>query len=74
MSSLMGQPHVWGEHDFTTREREVFALMSQGVRAKAAGIKLGISYRTVESHVMHMMHKAGARRFTDLVRIVLSER
>jgi DNA-binding NarL/FixJ family response regulator len=43
------------------REREVLALMAQGLTAEGAGETLGISVETVRTHTRNAIRKTGAR-------------
>ncbi|MFD1332240.1 response regulator transcription factor [Methylopila musalis] len=56
----------------TRREREVLALIAEGLSNKEAGRQLSISPRTIEVHRARIMEKVGARNAADLVRIVMS--
>ncbi|WP_271204728.1 response regulator transcription factor [Methylopila jiangsuensis] len=56
----------------TRREREVLALIAEGLSNKEAGRELSISPRTIEVHRARIMEKVGARNAADLVRIVMS--
>ena len=51
------------------REREVLALVVDGVDNRGIGEKLGISPRTVEVHKSRVMSKLGARNLAELIRI-----
>ncbi len=53
----------------STREREVMALVIDGMDNRGIGEKLGISPRTVEVHKSRVMTKLGARNLAELVRI-----
>jgi protein AroM len=55
----------------TRREREVLALMLDGLANKAIGRTLGISHRTVEIHRARAMIKLGASSVTELIRRAL---
>jgi DNA-binding CsgD family transcriptional regulator len=52
------------------RELEVAALIGQGLTSRAAGAKLSISYKTVETHRAHIMSKVGARNSAHLAFII----
>ena len=43
----------------TTREREVLALLSDGLDARALALRLGISVTTVRTHVRNVLSKLG---------------
>ena len=45
----------------TPREREILTMVSQGLTMQQAGRRLGISPRTVESHVAKLYRKLGVR-------------
>jgi DNA-binding NarL/FixJ family response regulator len=53
--------------EITVREREVLALLAQGLSNVAIGQKLYISSATVKFHVANAMHKLGARRRAEVV-------
>ena len=53
----------------TQREREVMNLAVEGLTSKEVAQRLGISYRTVEIHRAHVMHKLGASNMLELARI-----
>lgn len=53
--------------DITVREREVLALLAQGLSNVAIGQKLYISSATVKFHIANVMHKLGARRRAEVV-------
>lgn len=52
------------------RERQVMALMVQGLHNRHIAKELGISARTVEVHKARVMEKLGARNLVDFVRLV----
>ena len=58
--------------DLSPRESEVVAGIVSGLRPKEIARGLGISNRTVESHIEHARAKLGARNVQDLVRIALT--
>ena len=52
----------------TAREREVLALVAEGLSNKAIAATLGISDQTVKFHVAAIIGKLGASNRTDAVR------
>lgn len=46
-----------GDAGLTAREREVAALVTDGVTNAAIARRLVLSERTVENHVAHVLHK-----------------
>jgi len=78
------QPHaqgIWAFEDLsaqrvlnvqlTAREREVAALLVQGLTSKGVGRQLGISPRTVDVYRARLMKKTGAATTPELVRKLL---
>jgi PAS domain S-box-containing protein len=57
--------------DLTPREREVAALLIQGLTSKLVGRRLDISPRTVDVYRARLMRKAGAATTTELVHKLL---
>jgi two-component system response regulator FixJ len=53
----------------SAREREVMALVVDGLDNRSVGERLGISPRTVEVHKARVMNKLGARNLAELIRI-----
>jgi RNA polymerase sigma factor (sigma-70 family) len=53
----------------TGREREVMALLVQGLHNRDVARRLGISARTVEVHKARIMAKLGAGSLAELIRI-----
>jgi DNA-binding NarL/FixJ family response regulator/signal transduction histidine kinase len=51
----------------TAREREVRALIEQGLQDKQIAVQLAISVKTVEKHVGSLLRKTGAHNRTELV-------
>jgi PAS domain S-box-containing protein len=58
--------------DFTAREREIAALLIEGLTSKMVGRKLGISPRTVDVYRARLMRKVGASTTAELVHKLLS--
>ena len=55
----------------STREREVFQLVAEGLTSPAAAAKLFISARTIETHRANISRKLGVRNQTELVRFAI---
>lgn len=51
----------------TEREREVLRLVAEGLSNKEVAAALGLSPRTVQTHLQHVMHKLGAASRVDAV-------
>lgn len=51
----------------TQREREVAILTCRGLTSKEIGLKLDLSYRTVEEYRARLLKKFGARKLAELV-------
>jgi len=52
----------------TPREREIAALLVQGLSSKQIGRELAISNRTVDSHRQHILEKSGCASIVELAR------
>jgi DNA-binding CsgD family transcriptional regulator len=59
---------VSGVASLTKREHEVARLAVEGLRAAEIGDRLGISERTVETHLAHAYLKLGISSKVDLAR------
>ena len=55
--------------ELTARELEVVALLCQGRSSRQTGKQLGISPRTVDAHVRHILRKLSARNRLEAVAI-----
>ncbi len=79
------QPHaagIWAFEDlssrrmlkleFTAREREIAALLIEGLTSKLIGRRLGISPRTVDVYRARLMRKTESATTTELVNRLLS--
>ena len=55
----------------SSREREVFELLADGVSIKDIAVRLFISPKTVESHKYHIMEKMNVKTITELTKIAL---
>lgn len=58
-----------GPYHLTRRERDVLALVAEGLTDRAIGGRLFISHRTVERHVSNLLAKLGAGRRSELTAI-----
>ena len=58
--------------DFTPREREIAALLIEGLTSKLVGKRLGISPRTVDVYRARLMRKVGASTTAELVHKLLA--
>jgi DNA-binding NarL/FixJ family response regulator len=52
----------------TTREKDVFKLVAEGMTNNAIAFELGISAKTVEKHRASLMEKMGIEDMAGLVR------
>ncbi|MDE2398836.1 MAG: helix-turn-helix transcriptional regulator, partial [Burkholderiales bacterium] len=57
--------------EFTAREREIAALLIEGLTSKLIGRRLAISPRTVDVYRARLMRKTGAATTTELVNKLL---
>jgi NarL family two-component system response regulator LiaR len=64
------QPPPLG-HDLTDREREVLALLAEGLTNKEIAAKLTLSPATVRVYVSHILSKLGASNRTEAARPAL---
>ena len=58
--------------ELTAREREIAALLIEGLTSKGVGRRLGISPRTVDVYRARLMRKTGAATTPELVKRLLS--
>ncbi|AGC41666.1 LuxR family DNA-binding response regulator [Myxococcus stipitatus DSM 14675] len=59
--------HAPGPETLTPREREVLALLAEGLSNKAIADRLGISEHTAKFHVNAVLSKLGVQRRTEAV-------
>ena len=57
----------------TRREREILQLTTEGFDSHATGAQLGVSSKTVYSHLEHIMHKLDTHSVADLTRYAVRE-
>ena len=62
------RPRAPAPAGLSTRELEVVRLVADGLSNKAIATQLHLSVRTVESHVRHVLAKAGLRNRTQLAK------
>jgi PAS domain S-box-containing protein len=55
----------------TERERQVLALIAQGKSTKEAAARLGISYKTADSHRSRILEKLGVHETASMVRYAI---
>lgn len=67
VSWLRREPDAEASAQITPREREILAMLAQGLSNVAIGKRLYISDTTVKFHVTNLMHKLGARRRAEAV-------
>jgi DNA-binding CsgD family transcriptional regulator/tetratricopeptide (TPR) repeat protein len=63
---------VPGARPLSARERELVTLVAQGCTDAQIAAQLGISIRTVRTHLDRIRNKTGCRRRADLTRLALS--
>ena len=55
----------------TERERQVLVLIADGHSTKEAALRLGISYKTADSHRTHILEKLGVHETASMVRFAI---
>jgi DNA-binding NarL/FixJ family response regulator len=60
-------------HALTSRERQVLALVADGLTDHEVARELRIGVRTVRSHLDHIRTKTGRRRRAELTRLAIDE-
>ncbi len=65
-------PNVTTSTLLTRRERQIVALVGEGLSNKAIATHLSLSVRTVEGHMNHVFAKLGFETRTELVRFSLT--
>jgi DNA-binding NarL/FixJ family response regulator len=68
-----GQPTRSLLAQLTEREREVLALIAEGLSSKEIAAQLGHSPKTAETHRASLMRKLGVHKTSSLVRIAIRE-
>ncbi len=74
LAEQMQHPDRGGEDPYgrlTTREREVFHLVAEGLTTKEVARKLDISVKTAENHRSRVLDKLDMRNSAELVRYAL---
>lgn len=67
----LGQPQGLEMEELTPREREVLALVAEGVTNAQIAERLFISVNTVTRHLTHIYRKTGTRRRTEATRLAI---
>ncbi|XTZ17295.1 response regulator transcription factor [Micromonospora echinospora] len=57
-------------HQLTARESEIAALVSTGMTNSQIAADLGLSVRTVDSHLWRVYHKLGVTNRASLTRLL----
>jgi DNA-binding NarL/FixJ family response regulator len=65
--AVIDRPDSSAHEPLTTREEEVLASMAAGGRNGEIAQQLGVSVKTVEFHIGHVLEKLGARSRTEAV-------
>jgi two-component system, NarL family, response regulator LiaR len=68
-----GRPKATPLEQLTGREREVLALIAQGRANKRIALELGISEKTVKTHVGHVLAKLGVTDRTQAAVLAVQE-
>jgi two-component system invasion response regulator UvrY len=68
---LRGETLVPSEENLTAREEEILRLLAQGLRLAEIAEKLGISPKTVESHLEHLKEKLCCKSVPELRSLAL---
>ncbi len=68
---LRGNAFLPKEASLTSREREVLSLLAQGLRTAQIAQELGISPKTVESHLEKLKEKLGCHTVPELRALAL---
>lgn len=55
----------------TTRQRQIVALLAEGLPNKVIAHRIGIAERTVENHRAEIMKRTDSKSFASLVRLVV---
>lgn len=58
--------------ELTPRQREILQLVAAGQTSKEIAQKLGVSYRTIETHRMQLMRRLNVHDVTGLVRYAVA--
>lgn len=61
-------------NQLTLRQKQILAMITDGLLNKQTAHELGISQRTVENHRLELMKRVGVKTMTQLVRLrILAE-
>ena len=64
-------PAISSIHQLTARENSVMQLLVNGCTCKKIGRQLGISHRTVETHINNAKQKLGVETRSELIRLFI---
>jgi DNA-binding NarL/FixJ family response regulator len=59
------------ERPVTKRQKEIWMLVALGVRTADIASKLGLSSKTIETHVAKLKQRTGCRNTSDLTRAAI---
>lgn len=68
---VMAAPRAEGDGALTARQREILALLADGLSAKQVAAELSISARTVEFHKYQIMRANGLQSSAELVHFAI---
>ena len=67
-------PAYGGEHRLTESETRIAEAVARGLSNKEIAAEFGISVRTVENHVSHILAKKGFNNRVEIARLILEDR
>ncbi len=73
ISSNAGKRIVFVDEDLTEAEQRIASAVASGLGNKAIASELGISVRTVENHISHILAKKNFENRVEIARFVLAQ-